>query len=982
MEFIRRHKNLLAILGIALFFLCFFYKTLVLQQPISTAYLLADRDLLFSQFRNTSAHFDWDQSLFLLKIPNFFTVAESWRSGNLPLWNPYVGLGFPMVGDLQSCIFSPWRILGSLCPTIEFYNFGVLMQLLFGSVGCYLLSRFLKLSVFSSIFVALIFSLSPYQLTYLELLNGPTFTMYPWLFLAFVRAAEKGSLRRLVIAALATALIIFIGHSLLAFTGICTASLLFILLSIFVYHGKESRVTALRSAAVGIASIGIFSGCFASPVLFPFLEYMNKSVCYKFAMQQEILSWMTMPYFLMHPGAGAQSPWLGILALPLLATAFVLKDERRSIYRCVAGAIVLVYPVMCSIGPMEYLSSVTPLHLIPGIYYTFAVMLLLSIGAGFGLDAIADDALKSNKYLIASAVVLAVALALPQVVHLCHADLNSISFSGLLPVAHLRSKIWITDLCLSIGFIVAVIALRTGKISPHCASMTALILCLVSELLVSRNSLPVRPKFDFVVTPAHKILRDTGERVAPLGFDVLAANTNAIYGIRSLAMHNAVFHKRFAHFVTKAGLHADHFNILPEKFEQSRLIDLLSVAYVIGLAPATSTDEELDKSTSIKSTQSAQFEDGVTLKGFEAAADFQNREIIGKLDWQIDGASNVPAPQAQKDGNKAESKPAVNNAAALAAKAKSTLSDRYFSTAVVSDANGNPMWFGGSIPVMGRTRPPRFNFTAILPESLAANQEFRVGVKIFDAKKGVFIAFKADNQNAGKDVYTLGSWRMPAPGQQHAEKRKERFQLIKDLGSDHIRIYKNTTALPQAYLVGRILPANSGEEALQHISSADFPARRMAVVEIDSKTWQPADSDFCRIFQKAEQLNAVQQKLLEKLAVNGSALPEEAPPRVERISANRVRISCNTSKDALLVFTDFFYPGWKARVDGKDTPILCTNYAMRGVALLPGNHVVEFSYEPASFYLGSSLAAGLLAVLSLFLVLKRNSKPDATPIST
>jgi len=53
------------------------------------------------------------------------------------------------------------------------------------------------------------------------------------------------------------------------------------------------------------------------------------------------------------------------------------------------------------------------------------------------------------------------------------------------------------------------------------------------------------------------------------------------------------------------------------------------------------------------------------------------------------------------------------------------------------------------------------------------------------------------------------------------------------------------------------------------------------------------------------------------------------------------------SSDAgYLVTTDAYYPGWRAYVDGRRTPIYRANVAFRAVELPPGEHRVEYRYEP------------------------------------
>lgn len=91
-----------------------------------------------------------------------------------------------------------------------------------------------------------------------------------------------------------------------------------------------------------------------------------------------------------------------------------------------------------------------------------------------------------------------------------------------------------------------------------------------------------------------------------------------------------------------------------------------------------------------------------------------------------------------------------------------------------------------------------------------------------------------------------------------------------------------------------------------------------------------------------------------------------------------------SSGKPLAVFSEIWYPkGWKAFIDGEETPVVRANYLLRALAIPAGNHDVEFRFEPASYRIGNkvSLAGSLILLLTLagagvvqFMKRKRNEE--------
>ncbi|WP_345085075.1 YfhO family protein [Nemorincola caseinilytica] len=86
-----------------------------------------------------------------------------------------------------------------------------------------------------------------------------------------------------------------------------------------------------------------------------------------------------------------------------------------------------------------------------------------------------------------------------------------------------------------------------------------------------------------------------------------------------------------------------------------------------------------------------------------------------------------------------------------------------------------------------------------------------------------------------------------------------------------------------------------------------------------------------------------------------------------RYGLGDLSFSSSAPKPGLAVFSDIYYSkGWKAYIDGKETPIVKANYVLRAIMIPAGNHNIEFHFRPDSFYNGRKVAmAGSLLIIAL-----------------
>ena len=100
---------------------------------------------------------------------------------------------------------------------------------------------------------------------------------------------------------------------------------------------------------------------------------------------------------------------------------------------------------------------------------------------------------------------------------------------------------------------------------------------------------------------------------------------------------------------------------------------------------------------------------------------------------------------------------------------------------------------------------------------------------------------------------------------------------------------------------------------------------------------------------------------------SSSAEIEPGELRDLRIKPNRVRIEYASRSAGILTLTDSYAPGWTATLNGHATEILRVNGAFRGIAIPgPGHYVVEYTYRPPTWGVSCALAAaGALMLLAL-----------------
>lgn len=76
----------------------------------------------------------------------------------------------------------------------------------------------------------------------------------------------------------------------------------------------------------------------------------------------------------------------------------------------------------------------------------------------------------------------------------------------------------------------------------------------------------------------------------------------------------------------------------------------------------------------------------------------------------------------------------------------------------------------------------------------------------------------------------------------------------------------------------------------------------------------------------------------------------------------------SASDKRIAVFSEVYYPDWDVTIDGEPADYFTANYTLRGMVIPPGEHQIEFKFNPAYYSVANKVSMVLLYVLILVVV--------------
>lgn len=159
------------------------FKKLPSSDLISLTFLLG-MVLWFAQEMVWSNQLPFFRDLGPYFYPLRFILAQSFKAGEIPLWDRHIGMGFPFLAEFQSGVFYPPHVFYLVLPFFMAIRVTFLFHYLVAALGSYLLLRQWAYPAYLSLVGAILFTFGGMIVSLTNLLNHfQTAVWLPWLIL-------------------------------------------------------------------------------------------------------------------------------------------------------------------------------------------------------------------------------------------------------------------------------------------------------------------------------------------------------------------------------------------------------------------------------------------------------------------------------------------------------------------------------------------------------------------------------------------------------------------------------------------------------------------------------------------------------------------------------------------------------------------------------------------------------------------------------
>ena len=341
--------------------------------------------------------------------------------GELPLWNPHLLLGQPVVGNIQYALFYPLNLLFWIFPFFSAVWISQALHMALAGWGAWLLARETGCGSAAGVAAGGLYMLNGRMLYYIHAGWIGYLHAICWLPLvlwAVLRVVDRPGLGHGTLLGGLLALCLLCGTPQYAFMGYC----------LFALHGSVQLInpatTGRRRALAGrLAWTGLVFFTLAAVQLFPSAEQAflssrplsaSQPLGFHFALDlQQWVRILVRPEFLSHDHAWELCGYIGVGGLVLALVGMGSRLRQWPLLLVWAGL-----PVLLSMGPAvpvldRMVRTVPGLSMLvsPSRYFIFTV-LILAVAAGWGFQAIIGRSKTTgHRRAMAAAVLLLLSLS-------------------------------------------------------------------------------------------------------------------------------------------------------------------------------------------------------------------------------------------------------------------------------------------------------------------------------------------------------------------------------------------------------------------------------------------------------------------------------------------------------------------------------------------------------------------------------------------
>jgi hypothetical protein len=332
--------------------------------------------------------------------PHKVEYAKALDRGELILWQPLIGCGYPIHAEGEVGELYPLNlILFKVFNPLKAFNLSVFLHFMIGLFGMYILLIELKMSSLASFLGSIIFDFNSFSINNIEQINKiEGVTWLPLIVFLLLKSQKSGSLLFYFLYSISSGLMLLVAHPQIAFYNLFFAFLMVIFGSLSFSETRGSIKFLLKSMIMFILFTGL-ALIIASCQLVPLMELVKYSArSSSVGIDQKGMGSISLVDFfhLFSFGSSFSSYkfqlYIGLFPGIICFLAFYNKRYRREVLLL---SIILAFLLVCALGsntpiyPLIHKLPFFKLFWLPD-RMIFLSVFIISILMAIGLDSLKD----------------------------------------------------------------------------------------------------------------------------------------------------------------------------------------------------------------------------------------------------------------------------------------------------------------------------------------------------------------------------------------------------------------------------------------------------------------------------------------------------------------------------------------------------------------------------------------------------------------